>query len=163
MTNTSQLQVWTCSDPNPQQTNLLIELLGEFDHLWGQRHARFHHHQVPSTRGVALPLGTLGGPLTLLVLDRHVGAVLHQSLHRHELRSEPGGVWGKLMNRLLLLRLIQFNNICFHTSCLVGTFFISSVLVSWVRTNHGKDAETSFGALFILWSFDKTVTKFEAA
>ena len=29
---------------------------------------------------MSLPLGALGGPLPLLVLDRHVGAVLHQSL-----------------------------------------------------------------------------------
>lgn len=60
--------------------NLLVELFGEFNNLRGQRHAGFHNHEVSSTRGVSLPLGTLGGPLPLLVLDRHVGTVLHQSL-----------------------------------------------------------------------------------
>lgn len=58
----------------------LVELLGEFDHLRGQRHAGFHHHQVPGAGGVSLSLGTLRRSLPLLVLHRHVGAVLYQSL-----------------------------------------------------------------------------------
>lgn len=63
--------------------NLLVELLGEFDHLRGQRHAGFHDHQVSSAGGVPLPLGTLRRPLPLLVLDSHIGAVLDQSLWRN--------------------------------------------------------------------------------
>lgn len=63
--------------------NLLIELFGEFNNLRGQRHAGLHHDQVSSAGSVSLPLGALGGPLPLLVLDGHVGAVLHQSLDSH--------------------------------------------------------------------------------
>lgn len=65
------------------EPNLLIKLLGELDDLRGQRHAGLHHHQVAGAGCVAMPLGNLGGPLPQLVLDRHVGAVLHQSLDKH--------------------------------------------------------------------------------
>lgn len=63
--------------------NLLIELLGELNNLRGQRHAGFHYNQVAGASGVSLPLGTLGRPLPLLVLECHIGAVLHQSLDKH--------------------------------------------------------------------------------
>ena len=60
----------------------LVELLGELDHLGGQRHARLHHHQVAGAGGVALPFGALGRPLAALVLHGDVGAVLHQGLRK---------------------------------------------------------------------------------
>lgn len=71
----------------------LVELLGELDDLRGQRHAGLHHHQVAGAGGVALPLGALRRPLPLLVLDRHVGSVLHQSLdsQRQELSFHTSG------------------------------------------------------------------------
>lgn len=37
---------------------------------------------------MSLPLGTLGRPLPGLVLDRHVGAVLHQCLWRNRTETE---------------------------------------------------------------------------